>query len=122
MDLLTPYIERRKNPASVSMGNKLFAVGGYCNTSCEVFDSFSRKFTLVEADLSKFIYSWPFNIKAVCIGSTILVIIENYVSLKKDITIPTMCIYDVKNNQWSKKRCSVLKSLTNMAFVKYYTD
>ena len=32
----------------VSMGNKIFVVGGSGLTECEVFDSFSRKFTLIK--------------------------------------------------------------------------
>ena len=38
-------IEERRNHAAVSMGNKIFVIVGEYTTSCEVFDSFSRKFT-----------------------------------------------------------------------------
>ena len=41
---LPDMIKERYCHASVSMGNKLFVIGGFKNTSCEVFDSFSRKF------------------------------------------------------------------------------
>ena len=113
-------IEERHDHASVSMSNKLFVIGGYDNTNCEVFDSFSRKFTLIKADVLN--SRSPLFYKAVCIGNSILVIIENYDSSRKDKTISNMCIYDVEKNHWSKKNCSFLKSLNNMAFVKYCTD
>ena len=84
-------IEERHYHASVSMGKRLFVIGGYCNTSCEVFDSFSIKFTLVEADLLKFVYSWSLNYKALCLDSIILKIIENYVSSRKEILYLWLC-------------------------------
>ena len=41
-------IEERLYCASVRMGNKLFVIGGHNKTSCEVFDSLSRKLTLLK--------------------------------------------------------------------------
>ena len=68
---LPDMIKRRRCHASVSMGNKLFVIGGYFNTSCEVFDSFSRKFTV-------FNYRFVNTIGrssciAVCVGNKIIV-------------------------------------------------
>ena len=80
------------------MGNKLFVIGRYDKTNCEVFDSFSRKFTLIKADI--FNSSTPRFSKAVCIGNSILVIIQNYDSSREDKTISNMCIYDVEKNHW----------------------
>ena len=34
---------KKSQHTSVSMSNKLFVIGGYKNTNCAVFDSFSRK-------------------------------------------------------------------------------
>ena len=41
---LPDMIEERSHHAAVSIGNKMFVIGGSYTTSCEVFDSFSRKF------------------------------------------------------------------------------
>ena len=45
--------EKRHNHASVSMGNKLFVIGGHKILSSELFDSFTRKFTLLLSIYSK---------------------------------------------------------------------
>ena len=47
-NLLPELIYGRCNHEVVSMGNKMFAIGGKVLRSCEVFDSFSRKFTLLK--------------------------------------------------------------------------
>ena len=49
-------IEERLYCASVRMGNKLFVIGGYNETSCEVFDSYSRMLTLLKVPSSNIIY------------------------------------------------------------------
>ena len=49
---LPDMIETRFNHAAVSMGNKMFVIGGSHKTSCEVFDSFSRKFTKINSEIS----------------------------------------------------------------------
>ena len=33
------------------MGNKLFVIGGHKTTSCEIFDSFSRYFTMLKSSI-----------------------------------------------------------------------
>ena len=71
---LPDMIEERHYHASVSMGNKLFVIGEEQTTSCEVFDSFSRKFTLLEAQLPEFNANWSFIYNAVNIGSIIYVL------------------------------------------------
>ena len=42
---LPDMIKERFQHASVSMENKLFVIGRWDTSTCEVFDSFSRKFT-----------------------------------------------------------------------------
>ena len=96
------------------MGNKIFVIGREYTFSCEVFDSFSRKYTLIEAQLTNCDVYWSIIYKAVSIGDAIFVI-RSY----KDSTMYT---YDTQKSQWSIKDCSILKSLTNKAFVKFYTD
>ena len=98
------------------MGDKMFIIGGNYNSSCAVFDAFSRKFTLFKVELPKFKCSLSYINKAVCIGSNIFVISWN--STWKD----TMYVYECHENSWSKKRCNVLKYLTGLTCVKYYTD
>ena len=93
---LPHMIESRNSHASVSMGNKLFVVGGEHTSSCEVFDSFSRKFTLIEAKLPKYEFCWLNKCKAVSIGNTIIVIGEN--NKKEGLKKTTLYIYDVQNN------------------------
>ena len=46
---LPDMIEKRFCHASVSMGNKLFVIGGYDSTSNEIFDSSSRKLFLLRS-------------------------------------------------------------------------
>ena len=43
--------DKRRNHAAVSMGNKLFVIGGIITTSCEVFDSCSRKFINIKSEM-----------------------------------------------------------------------
>ena len=57
--------------ASVSMGNKLYVIGGFNNTTCEVFDSFSRNFTSFHAPVLKTLK--PLKYEADCIATKILV-------------------------------------------------
>ena len=45
MTYLPEMINERRHHGSVSVGNKMFMIGGRRNTTCEVFDSISRKFT-----------------------------------------------------------------------------
>ena len=60
-------IEKRYFHAAVSMGDKMFVVGGFSITSCEVFDSFSRKFTIIKSGIK---FRWS---DAICIGNNIVV-------------------------------------------------
>ena len=48
---LLDMIEARCNHAAVSMGNKMFVIGRAYTTCCEVFDSFSRKFTKLYSEI-----------------------------------------------------------------------
>ena len=48
---LPDMIKERCNHAAVSMGNKLFVIGGLDNSSCEVFDDFSRKFIKLNSEI-----------------------------------------------------------------------
>ena len=109
-------IEERKCHAAVSMGNKMFVIGGYNNSTCEIFDSYSRKFSYIEMMNFTTLYQPYF--EAVCIGQTI-------VAFYRKQTEPNgtnILIYDVNKNQWTEKFCSVLKNLSDSSCVKYYVD
>ena len=55
------------------------------NTSCEVFDSFSRKFTSVHSAVLKTLK--PINFEAVCIGKNILVFAWNVIPRETKVFI-----------------------------------
>ena len=53
MDIYIPdMVEERSSHAAVSVSNKMFVIGGYKNTNCEIFDSCSRKFTSIYSEIS----------------------------------------------------------------------
>ena len=118
---LPDMIERRSYHASVSMGNKLFVIGGESTTSCEIFDSISRKFTLIELKLPKINSYWSSKYQTVCKGNIIFLISEN-IYLYSGCKDTIMYTYDIQTNQWSEKKCNVLKKLTNLSCVKYCVD
>ena len=104
-------IEKRKHHASVSMGNKLFVIGGEHNTSCEVFDSFSRKFTTITSEIK--VSSLERNyFEAFCIGSNI-VIFNNSGSYKS-----VLYMYDVNESKWSTVDCSYTKDYFVVSCIK----
>ena len=108
-------IKRRSSHASVSMGNKLFVIGGNFSKICEIFDSFSRKFTLIKIKFPEYNFALSLANKVASRGSFIFVISKN----NNDTAL---YIYDVENHCWSQTSCSVLKNLTCMSCVKYYID
>ena len=105
-------IEERHYHASVSMGNKLFVIGGYRKTSCEVFDSFSRKFTSVHTAHLKTIA--PSNFKAVCVGNKILAFCRQW-----DNSATKIFVYDVLNDSWSEKKNPIVNKLIGSSYIKY---
>ena len=107
--------KERSCHASVSMGNKLFVIGGYSNTSCEVFDSFSRNFTIVNASLIDTIK--PFNFEAVCVGNKIVVFCMQLKYLETKVFM-----YDVVNDSWSEKKIKSVINLTGSSYIKYNSE
>ena len=80
-DFLPSMINKRCLHGAVCMGNKLFVIGGDSNTSCEVFDSSSMKFTSIkQLERSCFEY-----ISAVSIGDEILIFGSGYRAGKRNI-------------------------------------
>ena len=64
--------EKRECHGAVSMGNKMFVIGGDMNLTCEVFDSISKKFTYIK-ELSVVRFSDLDSVKAITVGSKIIV-------------------------------------------------
>ena len=109
---LPSMTDRRYGHSTVSMGNKLFVVGGYKTSSCEVFDSKSRKFVILKQvsnmpNFDKNIF------KSVCIGDNIVVFIDDVVKFGTQIYS-----FDVCEEKWS--HCdSKLVAKFGMSYVKY---
>ena len=108
--------KERSQHAAVSMGNKIFVIGGCYTTSSEVFDSCSRKFTKIKSfvKLSAIDKSY---FKAVCVGSYIFVIRGLFNSEETIIHI-----YDVDKQMWSNVDSEICKNLYGSNCVKYYTQ
>ena len=105
-------IGERERHASVSMGNKLFVIGGYTDVDCcEIFDSCSRKFTLLNLPKNNFCFA---NFQAVSIGYNIVI-----VSMKYDGTF--VCIYDVINNHRRDFYVESLVNLGGISCVRYHS-
>ena len=114
---LPNMVEGRSCHAAVSMGNKMFVIGGIRTTKCEVLDSFSGNFTLIKPFSSQ---STRENSEfgAVCIANNIFVWHENHVSEETKIYT-----YDVDKQMWSNVDCGYAKSLLyRSSCVKYYTQ
>ena len=86
--------EKRRNHASVSMSNKLFVIGGQKISSCEVFDSCSRKFTIINSEIKVSALVGNY-FKAFCIGSNIVVFYHS------DSHKSVVYMYDVNESKWS---------------------
>ena len=104
---------RRFNHASVSMGSKLFVIGGYKSTSCEVFDSCSRKFININLEIKSTAFDKYF-FRAFSIGPNI-VIFQHSESYKSVIYL-----YDVNELRWSTVDCSYTKNYFVQSLIKYY--
>ena len=105
--------EKRWCHAAVSMGNKLFVIGGYKISSCEVFDSCSRKFTTITSEMKLLDLERSY-FKAFCIGSNI-VVFHHSKSYKS-----VVYMYDVNESKWSMADCSYTKNYFVQSLVKYY--
>ena len=97
-DFLPCMINKRCLHGAVSMGNKLFVIGGDYNTSCEVFDSSSMKFTSIK-QLVRSCFKY---VSAVSIGDKVLIFGSSYEELKE-----RFYTYNVDKNEWycESKHC-----------------
>ena len=109
---LADMIKERFNHAAVSMGNKMFVIAGLDNSSCEVFDSFSRKFTCVNAAVMKIVK--PSRSYAVCVGNKIIIFCKQWC-----LSETRVFIYDVSNDSWSEKMNNIVNNLAFSSYIKY---
>ena len=117
---LPDMIEKRCDHAAVSMGNKMFVIGGSYTSTCETFDSFSRKFTFIKS--IKLTKHYDSCYKAVCIGQTFVAFSIKPTVIQTEPYDTKVFVYDTSKDQWSEKECSVLKNLAGISCVKYYEE
>ena len=94
---LPSMIDGRYKHGAVSLGNKMFVVGGWKTFTCEVFDSSSRKFTSITQLLpvNNLIYDYA---SVVSIGYKVL-----YFYSTTDTATNKYQLYDVLKDQWCLK-------------------
>ena len=105
-------IEERSYHAVVSMGNKMFVIGGEKTKSCEVFDSCSRKFTKINSEIKSSDFEKNFNAFSIA---------NNIVVFQVTFTETVVYLYDVDKEKWSNVRCDFTKKMLESSFVKFYT-
>ena len=110
---LPDMIEKRTCHASVSMGSKLFVIGGSNMSSCEILDSFSRKFTYIKtcAELTDKFDGFY----AVCICNQIVIFGSGWYHCEMN-----MFIYNVETAEWKVVDCSILKNISAASCIKYH--
>ena len=91
-------LEARSHHASVSIGHKLFMIGGTSTNSCEMYDSFTKKFVNIKA-IAQFDKKFPKTMHCVTMGSK-LIAFSNDFPLKA-------AEYDVEKDEWSVKKLPV---------------
>ena len=91
----------------------MFVIGGYKKSTCEIFDSYSRKFSYIKT-CSDFTNDMCY-FQAVCIDNRIVVFRENYG--KNQTKVFT---YNYKTCEWKLIDCGVLKNKTGFGCVRYH--
>ena len=112
---LPDMIEERSYHAAVSMGNKMFVIGGKYTTSCEVFDSRSRKFSNINSDIYPYLEEYYFD--ALSIGNHI-VVIQKFIN---PLTETDVYLYDVGKEKWLNVQCDFTEKMFQSNFVKYFS-
>ena len=106
--------DKRSSHVAVSMGNKLFVIGGYRISSCEVFDTCSRKFTIIKLEM-KVSAIEKSCFRALCIGSSIVVF--HHPESKS-----VVYMYDVNESKWSTVELFYTKNYFVQSLMKYYVQ
>ena len=105
--------EVRYDHALVSMGNKMFVIGEFKKSTCEMFDSSSRRFCYIKT-CSDFTNDMG-NFQAVCIDNRIVIFGE--VVGKNQTKVLT---YNDDTSEWKLIDCSFLKNKSGFSSVKYH--
>ena len=113
---LPDMIKERCNHAAVSTGNKMFVIGGYRSSNCEIFDTYSRKFSSIKSFLNVS-YTDGSYFEAICAGNKIIVM---HGLFHDRITVGYM--YNVDKEMWSSFDCGFCKNLLGSNIVNCYTD
>ena len=79
-------------------------------TSCEVFDGFSRKFTIIKPGIK---FQWS---DAICIGNNI-VVFHNCYEVRTETTV---CLYDVVQDKCTMVKRDFTKYFFDLCYVKIY--
>ena len=118
---LPNMIDKRCHHASVSVGNKLFIIGGYKISSCEVFDSCSRKFTFINSNMKVSAFEINY-FRAICIGSIIVVFHHSQKTNNIHSNKSVLYMYNVNESKWSIVDCSYTKNCFVPSCIKYYVQ
>ena len=112
---LPDMIYERKSHAVVNIGNKLFVIGGRTTSSCEVFDSFSRKFLIIKSYMKTTVLE-KFYTEAFSVGENI-VVFHHCRGLKTVIYV-----YDVNKCKWSEVDCSYTKTFVVQCCINHFVQ
>ena len=105
-------IQARFEHKSVAVKNKLFVVGGWETTTCEVFDLTCNKFVLLKPPPTTFFddeRNFDDAAEVVSTGSSLAVFVNETTSV---------LFYDVENGEWSKESCEVTRRVEHYCCVK----
>ena len=95
---LPNMIEERCRHGAVSMGNKMFVIGGYKNSTwsltCEIFDSSSRKFTSIKKMVRLYNLNYS-DTSVVSIGYKVLFFYSTSCNANNNFQV-----FDVLKDQW----------------------
>ena len=113
-------IEKRSCHAAVSMGNKMFVIGGHYTSSSEVFDIFSRIFTYIQS-LSKIEKNFnDFYVQPRCVSSGDSIVVFN---VSKNISFNNeakIYMYDTASNKFAIAEIIYPETFCQASCVKYY--
>ena len=96
----------------------MFVICGEFNRtlSCEVFDSFSRKFTKIKQEIKDF-FSKRWYFYAFSIGNSI-VVFQDFLEIYDETVV---YFYDVDKEKWLNIQCNFTKKMYHSSFVKFHT-
>ena len=95
----------------------MFVIGGSYGDGlgCEVFDSFSRKYTFSSYTRIKTLNQS--NSEAVCIGDKIIVYYKTF--YWESVVNTEVFVDDVINDCWTEKKIDIVNNMSGSSFFKY---